>query len=85
MIARKRQSRVIFCDFHGIILILYEYTIHYERNEISLESYISNENKKSENSSSSEIQRPIPVERTVPGDIDELIFPDDEPHYISER
>ena len=56
------------------------------KDEIPLKSmYTSNENKKTENASSSETQRPIPVERTVPGDIDELIFPDDEPHYISER
>ena len=46
--------------------------------------YTSKENKLTENSSF-ETERPIPVERTVPGDIDELIFPDDEPHYISER
>ena len=43
------------------------------------------ENKKSENTASSDVNRPIPAERIVPGDIDELIFPDDEPHYISER
>ena len=45
----------------------------------------SNENKRNKDCTASDINRPIPAERSVPGDIDELIFPDDEPHYISER
>ncbi len=86
MITLDCKNEAVKGYFFGIISNLYEYTIHYERNEIPLENMCtSNENKKNQNSTASDINRPIPAERSVPGDIDELIFPDDEPHYISER
>ena len=87
MIAGKRQSRVIFLIFVGIQSSFVEYTIHYERNEIPLiEKEISNENLYSENNiKENEKARPIPCEQKTVGDIDELIFPDDEPYYVSQR
>ncbi len=42
-------------------------------------------NKNNDNTDANENTRPVPCEPKVLGDIDELIFPDDEPHYISER
>ncbi len=51
-----------------------------------IENEISNENLYSENNiKENEKVRPIPCEQKTVGDIDELIFPDDEPYYISER
>ena len=83
---KKEAVKGYFFAYIGILLKIYEYTIHYERNEIPLKSmYTSNKSENTENASFSEKERPIPVEKTLPGDIDELIFPDDEPHYISER
>ena len=37
------------------------------------------------NTDTNENTRPIPCEIKVIGDVDELIFPDDEAYYISER
>ena len=57
------------------------------KDEIPLiENEISNENLYLENNiKENEKVRPIPCEQKTVGDIDELIFPDDEPYYISER
>lgn len=49
------------------------------------EKIFSDKNIHNENTEAKENIRPIPCERTSIGDIDELIFPDDEPYYISER
>ena len=50
------------------------------------EKEFSNENNHSQNNiSENQKARPISCEQKVIGDIDELIFPDDEPYYVSQR
>lgn len=91
---RYQNWKLITLDCRGKAVKGYFFRYHFKsmwiyyslwKDEIPLKDKELLNKNSCNNTDTNETTRPIPCETKVLGDVDELIFPDDEAYYISER